>query len=74
MKNRNSVLLVHNVTGLRALFWRTHSALPCKRFASGNPKPQNAQPADTRAAFVDFVDQLQRNGEISDKLAQSATL
>jgi hypothetical protein len=71
---KNSALIVSNVTELRALFWRTHSALVCKRFPSGNPRPQNSQPCDTRAAWVDFVDQLQRNGEISEKLADSATL
>lgn len=70
----NSVLLVENVTQLRALFWRTHDSLPCHRYKSGNPRPQNDQPTDTRVAFVEFVDQLKRNGEISDKLAQSATL
>ena len=30
--------------------------------------------ADTRCAFVDWLDQLHRDGLISDRLAQSATL
>ena len=29
---------------------------------------------DTRCAFVDFVDAMHRNGQISDRLAQSAHL
>lgn len=37
-------------------------------------KPQNDQPADIRAAFVDFVDYLRRDGLISDALANRVTL
>lgn len=66
--------LCKNITQLRALFWRTHYPIPCNRYKSGRPLPQNQQPADTRAAFVAFVDQLARNNEISQRLAQTATL
>lgn len=31
-------------------------------------------PTDTRCAFVDFVDYLQRSGEISELLAERVTL
>ena len=52
---------------LREEFWATFEG----ERRSGS---QNSQPADTRAAFVDFVDQLERNGDISRKLAERATL
>lgn len=35
--------------------------------------PQNSQPADTRIAYVDYVDMLARNGQISETLASKAT-
>ena len=53
---------------IRQAFWRDHPNLPRK------PGNQNAQPADTRAAFVDYVDLLQRSGEISEALADRVTL
>lgn len=37
-------------------------------------KRQNDYPAFTRAAFVDYVDYLQKDGQISDKLANRVTL
>lgn len=65
---------IRNVTELRADFWREHSHLECRVNRNGNPLPQNSQPCDTRAAFVEYVDMLARNESISAKLAQSATL
>jgi len=59
---------------LRALFWEAHPSLVCKRGPRGRILPQNSQPCDTRAAWVDYVDQLQRSGDISDALANRATL
>lgn len=55
---------------VRAAFW---AQLPQ---ASGyyKSKRQNEQPTDVRVAFCDYVDNLARNGEISDKLAQRVTL
>ena len=35
---------------------------------------QNQYPAATRCAFVDYIDFLQRNGDISEALAYRATL
>ena len=35
-------------------------------------KPQNEQPADTRMAYVDFVDDLARAGGITENLAGKA--
>ena len=59
---------------LREEFWSTFPELECRTNRNGNPLPQNQQPADTRMSFVDWVDQLERNGDISEQLAQRATL
>ena len=57
---------------IRDAFWLTF-------FVEGKPrkfygKSQNDLPADVRAAFVDFVDYLQREGTISESLAAKVTL
>ena len=48
-------------------------------FAEGKPrrfygKTQNELPADIRMAFVDYVDTLCRDSQISEKLASKVTL
>lgn len=65
---------IRNVTELRADFWAQHPHLECRTNSRGNPRRQNDQPCTTRCAFVDYVDSLARNGNISPKLAQNATL
>lgn len=59
---------------LREEFWSTFPDVECRVNRRGNPLPQNFQPADTRMTFVDWVDQLDRNGEIPRKLAERVTL
>ena len=64
---------------VRKAFWEFHPQIKCVkvRLAGSRrivPAQQNSQPADTRMAFVDFVDMLHRNGEISEKLADRVTL
>lgn len=62
---------MHQITTLqqlRAAFWREHPDL------ARRPGGQNSQPADTRAAWVDYVDHLARLGAIPETLAQRATL
>ena len=56
-----------------AAFWRDTAAsgAPCKE---RKHKRQNDYPTDTRCAFVDYVDALQKSGEISEALAARATL
>lgn len=54
---------------VRAAFWREHP-----QFTPRGDGSQNRQTCDCRAAFVDFVDSLQKSGQISDKLADSVTL
>lgn len=63
-----------NQEQLREAFWAQFPELECRKNRRGNPKPQNEQPADTRMAFIDWIDSLQRNSQISDALANRATL
>ena len=55
---------------VRAAFW---NQLPD---VSGyyTSKRQNQQPCDVRCAFVDFVDHLAQDNQISEALAQRVTL
>jgi hypothetical protein len=57
---------------IRNAFWAVF-------FVNGKPneyrgKRQNDLPCDLRCAFVDFIDTLARDGEISETLAARATL
>lgn len=62
---------------LRRAFWRNNPGLQ-RRYVNGPRRPaiapQNYQPCDTRVAFCDYVDALQKSGEISEPLAERATL
>ena len=58
---------------VRAAFWET--ADPMNGDGITRRKfPDGSYSTDTRCAFVDYVDSLARNGEISDALAQRVTL
>lgn len=62
---------------LRAAFWDAHpelALLPRRDGRDPRDVRQNSQPTDTRCAWVEFIDAMQRSGEISDDLADSATL
>ena len=60
---------------IRALFWETHPELAAQaREARRISKPQNDQDTQTRCAFVDFIDQLHRAGQINDRTADRITL
>jgi hypothetical protein len=67
-----------NQKQIRAAFWEAFPDLPRRRYRySPNRSDKTAQlvyPIDTRCAFVDFVDYLQRAGVISEALADRATL
>ena len=59
-------------TDIRNAFWNVF-------FVEGKPrrfygKSQNDLPADLRMAFVNFVDELERDGTISETLAGKVTL
>ena len=59
------------ITEIRAAFWESHP-----EFASHYRKTwrQNRYNATIRSAFVDFVDYLARDGQISENLAFRVTL
>ena len=67
-----------NQKQIRAAFWEAFPDLPRRRYRySPNRSDKTAElvyPIDTRCAFVDFLDQLQREGLISETLADRATL
>ena len=67
-----------NQKQIRAAFWEAFPDLPRRRYRySPNRSDKTADlvyPIDTRCAFVDFLDQLQRDGIISEALADRATL
>lgn len=58
---------------LRRAFWEAHPDLPRRRIRNyaGNGL---MYPTDTRVAFVDYIDALERNRDISPELARRATL
>jgi hypothetical protein len=70
--------MMTNQAQIRAAFWEAFPELPRRRYRySWNRNDKTAElvyPIDTRCAFVDFVDSLQRNGQISEALADRATL
>lgn len=64
---------------LRAAFWAQTQHK--RRFVCSNmgkrqfrAKTQNEYPAEVRTAWVDFVDHMEKSGQISEALAQRATL
>lgn len=64
-----------NQKQIRAAFWDAHYILAERAREAGIlTAPQNRHNAQTRAAFVDFVDALARLGTISEALAFRATL
>jgi len=58
---------------LRREFWQTFPNLPRKKIKnySGNG---TMYPADTRVTWCDWIDSLSKGGDISQELAQRATL
>ncbi len=67
---RNPTVTYANQSAIREAFWQAHPHLKRR----GANVRQNAYPCDTRCAFVDFVDMLAKDGEISASLAQRVTL
>ena len=62
-----------NQKAMRCEFWTSFPELNRKRVVDFGGKGK-MYVCDTRCAFVDFVAQLQINGEISEALAYRATL
>jgi hypothetical protein len=64
-----------NQKQVRASFWQTFPHFEeHAREAGILSKGQNHHCATVRCSFVDFVDSLQKSGEISEKLANRVTL
>ena len=64
-----------NQKQLRAAFWLDHPSLDQEARADGTrSKSQNHQCTDIRVAFCDYVDMLERSGQITEALAFRATL
>ncbi len=61
-----------NQTQIRDAFWSVYCVEGKPREYRG--KSQNQLPTDVRCAFVDFVDNLARDQQISEALAQRVTL
>lgn len=60
---------------LRKRFWQDHPDYAFQSREAGIiSKRQNEHCATVRCAFVDWLDMMHRNGEISDALANRATL
>jgi hypothetical protein len=60
---------------LRKRFWQDHPHYAEQARAAGIiSKPQNEHCATVRCAFVDWLDGMHRSGEISEVLADRATL
>ena len=60
---------------IRAQFWLDHPSFDHQAREAGiRSKPQNEQCATVRCAFVDYVDMLRRDGQISEALANRTTL
>lgn len=67
-----------NQKQIRAAFWEAFPDLPRRRYRySWNRSDKTAElvyPVDTRCAFVDYLDHLSRSGQITEALANRATL
>jgi hypothetical protein len=60
---------------VRAAFWIANPDFDFQAREAGiRSKRQNEHCATVRCAFVDYVDFLARNGQISERLAQRVTL
>jgi hypothetical protein len=64
---------ITNQKQLREQFWAEHPELSRKKIKdyAGTGKMYNT---DTRTAFVNWLDALQKNGDVSQELAERATL
>ncbi len=65
--------MITNLKDLRKLFWREHPGLSRKKIKNytGNG---TMHCTDTRCAFVDWLDAMQKSGQLTEGLAERATL
>ena len=60
-----------NQSQLRTAFWR---AFPQFATLKRSRKTQNDYPTDVRVTWCDFIEAARSNGEITDRVAERATL
>lgn len=65
---------ITNQRDLRRLFWETFPELSRRRSRTIPGDRFNSFCADTRMTFIDWIDSMQKDGQISEKLAEKATL
>jgi hypothetical protein len=65
--------MITTLKELRAEFWRQHPELSRRRIRN-YADTGLMFPTDTRVAFVDWIDGMERSGQVSTALAQRATL
>lgn len=63
--------MIKTLSALRDEFWKNH---PCYVHHFRVKKRQNDYMTDIRCAWCDYVDSLARDGKITEKLANRATL
>lgn len=67
--------MITNQKDLRAAFWAANPDFEFQAREAGIfSKSQNYHCATVRCTWVDFVDMMQKSGQISEKLAHRATL
>jgi len=68
--------MITNQQELRRAFWASFPELgeTEARRRRTRSKGQNAQTCDTRMTFCDWLDGLAKSGQVSERLAQRATL
>lgn len=66
--------MITNQRELRRMFWKEHKHLSSLHKRTVKFGDHRDYPADVRVQFCDWLDQLHREGLVSDKLAQNATL
>jgi hypothetical protein len=70
--------MLTNQKQIRDAFWQAFPNLPRRRYRYSLRRDDKAAPlvypVETRCAFVDFLDALHRDGQVSDALANRATL
>ena len=72
LRTATGVNIMRNETDIRNAFWNVFCVEGKPREFWG--RSHNQLPCDVRCAFVDFVDAMQRDGEISESLAKRVTL
>ena len=66
--------MITNQRELRRAFWAANPELSRKKIADYTGKRGGMYACDTRVAWVDYIDQMERAGQILPSLAQRATL